>query len=95
VTGIFAPDEITQTFINKRKNPKYKKYSTYYQPDSDAVYASSHVIDLSQVESFIARYPSPDDVVPASSLVGKKLDGCFIGACTTAREDLVSDALSL
>ncbi|KAF2098861.1 aconitase family protein [Rhizodiscina lignyota] len=95
VTGIFAPDEITQEFINKRKNPKYKKYATYYKPDSDAVYASSHTIDLSQVESFIARYPSPDDVVPAREIAGKKLDGCFIGACTTAREDLILAAMVL
>jgi len=50
---------------------------------------------LSKVEPFVARYPKPDDVVPVGEVAGKKLDGCFIGACTTAREDLVLGALVL
>ena len=37
----------------------------------------------------MARYPSPDDVVPISEVEGMHLDGCFIGACTTAEEDLI------
>ena len=95
MTGVFVPDEITYEFINKRKNPKYKKLSTYYKPDDDAEYAETHIIDLSKVESFVARYPSPDDVVPVSEVAATKLDGCFIGACTTAREDLILAALVL
>jgi homoaconitase/3-isopropylmalate dehydratase large subunit len=95
VTGIFVPDEVTQDFVNKRKNPKYKKSAEYYKPDEDAHYAESHMIDLSKVESCVARYPKPDDVVPVSEVAGTKLDGCFIGACTTAHEDLVLAALVL
>ena len=53
------------------------------------------MIDLAQVESFVARYPSPDDVVPVSELGGTLLNGCFIGACTTAEEDLIIGALVL
>jgi aconitase A len=53
------------------------------------------VIDLAQVESFVARYPSPDDVVPVSELGSTLLNGCFIGACTTAEEDLIIGALVL
>jgi aconitase A len=53
------------------------------------------VIDLAQVESFVARYPSPDDVIPVSELGGTLLNGCFIGACTTAEEDLIIGALVL
>lgn len=55
----------------------------------------SHTIDLAQVESFIARYPKPDDVVPVAEMAGIELHGCFIGACTTAEEDLVLAALVL
>lgn len=95
VSGIFVPDEVTQDFVNKRKNSKYKKLSAYYKPDEDAQYAESHIIDLSKVEPFVARYPKPDDVVPVSEVAGTNLDGCFIGACTTAREDLVLGALVL
>jgi homoaconitase/3-isopropylmalate dehydratase large subunit len=82
-------------FINRRKSPKFKKLSTYYKPDDDAQYAETHIIDLANVEPFVALYPSPDDVVPVSEVAGKKLDGCFIGACTTAREDLILGALVL
>ncbi|KAF2104217.1 aconitase iron-sulfur domain-containing protein [Rhizodiscina lignyota] len=95
VTGIFVPDDTTRDFVERRKNPKYKKYSTYYRPDDDARYAESYIIDLNQVESFVARYPKPDDVVPVSEVAGIALDGCFIGACTTAYEDLVLAALVL
>ena len=52
-------------------------------------------MDLAKVESFVARYPSPDDVVPVSEVSGTSLDGCFIGACTTTREDLILAALVL
>jgi homoaconitase/3-isopropylmalate dehydratase large subunit len=43
----------------------------------------------------VARYPNPDDVVRVADVAGTALDGCFIGACTTAREDLVLAALIL
>ncbi|CAG9945173.1 unnamed protein product [Clonostachys rosea f. rosea IK726] len=95
VSGIFVPDATTTNFINRRKHPKYRKHATYYQPDEDAEYAETHIIDLDKVESFVARYPSPDDVVPVADVAGTKLDGCFIGACTTAEEDLILAALVL
>jgi len=34
-------------------------------------------------------------VVPVAEVAGIELDGCFIGACTTAREDLILAALVL
>ena len=91
------PDQSTSDFVNRRKLSRNKKNATYFRPDEDAVYAEIHTIDLSQVSSFVALYPSPDDVVPAShpKIVGKDLDGCFIGACTTAEEDLIIGAMVL
>ena len=59
------------------------------------MYAAVHTIDLALVESFVARYPRPDDVVPVRQLGGTPLDGCFIGACTTAEEDLMLGAMVL
>jgi homoaconitase/3-isopropylmalate dehydratase large subunit len=95
VSGIFEPDEITLEYLNRRKNKKYKSDALFFRPDEDAVYASTSVIDLAKVESFVARYPKPDDVVPVTEMTGIKLQGCFIGACTTAEEDLVLAALVL
>ena len=65
------------------------------EPDEDAVYAQTFKIDLSEVKPFIAIYPSPDNVVSVTERAGLKLDGCFIGACTTTEEDLVLAALVL
>jgi len=95
ITGIFVPDAATYDFISARKNPRHKSNSTYFQPDEDAEYASTHEIDLRNVEPFIAKYPNPDDVVPVTEFAGTQLDGCFIGACTTAEEDILLGALVL
>jgi homoaconitase/3-isopropylmalate dehydratase large subunit len=90
-----VPDEVTQDFVASRKNPRNKSNSLYFRPDTDASYAASHEIDLSTVKPFIAKYPNPDDVVPVTDFEGTKLDGCFIGACTTAEEDIILGALVL
>jgi homoaconitase/3-isopropylmalate dehydratase large subunit len=95
ITGVFVPDEITQKFIQKRRHPRHKTSSVYFQPDEDAQYAETCVIDLGNVHSFIAKYQKPDDVVPVPECEGMKLDGCFIGACTTAEEDLILAAMVL
>lgn len=67
----------------------------YFKPDEDAVYAQTCVIDLSQTESCVARHPNPDDVVSVQEMANTSLDGCFIGACTTAEEDIILGALVL
>src|SRR5262245_15601770 len=95
ITGVFVPDATTHDFINARKNPRNKSNSVYFRPDDDAEYAATHEIDISKVKPFIAKYPNPDDVVPVSEFQGAELDGCFIGACTTAEEDILLGALVL
>lgn len=81
--------------MNKRPLARHKNAATYFFPDEDAKYAVTREIDLSQVKSFIARYPNPDDVIPVTEFDGVELDGCFIGACTTAEEDIILAALVL
>ncbi|KAF2028650.1 aconitase iron-sulfur domain-containing protein [Setomelanomma holmii] len=95
ITGIFVSNSSTHTFISTRKSPRNKSSSIYFRPDSDATYAATHEIDLSLVKPFIAKYPNPDDVVPVTDFAGTHLDGCFIGACTTAEEDIILGALVL
>ena len=89
------PDELTYDFINRRRSSRHKNSANFFYPDVDAKYCATYEIDLSQVESFVALYPSPDNVVPVGTIQGKDLDGCFIGACTTAEEDLILAALVL
>lgn len=95
MTGIFVPDQITHDFLQRRRNPRHKSESIFFRPDDDARYAETHIIDLDKVHSFIAKHPKPDDVVPVPECAGMKLDGCFIGACTTTEEDLILGALVL
>lgn len=89
------PDKITHDFIQKRRLARHKDLATYFRPDDDAQYAEVHEIDLGNVRSFLARYPNPYDVVPVTDEEGMELHGCFIGACTTAEEDLILGALVL
>ncbi|KKK20509.1 aconitase family protein [Aspergillus rambellii] len=95
ITGVFVPDQITHDFIRQRHLPRHKNAGVYFKPDDDAHYAEVHEIDLGRVRSFIAKYPNPDDVVQVADVEGMPLDGCFIGACTTAEEDLILAALVL
>lgn len=95
ITGVFVPDATTQEYISTRKQKNRKSSSFYFQPDEGAPYAGVYDIDLSKVRSFYAVYPNPDDVVPVGEKVGQKLDGVFIGACTTALEDLILAAMVL
>ncbi|KAI1295807.1 hypothetical protein F5Y03DRAFT_387354 [Xylaria venustula] len=95
VTGIFESDERTVEYISRRIRRKYRSNAVYFRADDDAEFAGQHVIDLSQVTSFVAMCPSPDNVVPVTEVQHYELDGCFIGACTTAEEDLIIGALIL
>ncbi|KAG0261733.1 hypothetical protein DFQ27_002788 [Actinomortierella ambigua] len=95
IAGVCEADEITSAYIAKRKNPQHKNAALYFQADEDAEYAETHVIDLAKVESLVALYPDPDNCVGVDDAAGTKLDGCFIGACTTAEEDLILAALVL
>ncbi|KAI9162732.1 3-isopropylmalate dehydrogenase [Paramyrothecium foliicola] len=91
----FEADEHTATWIAGRSFPEHRDGGLYFRPDPEAQYAERRVIDLSEVKLTMALYPNPDNVVTVSEKAGMKLDGCFIGACTTTEEDLVLGALVL
>jgi homoaconitase/3-isopropylmalate dehydratase large subunit len=95
ITGIFTPDEVTHSYVNARPRKTYKSSSLYFKADDEAQYAETFEIDLAKVESFVALYPSPDNVVPLAEKRGMTFDGCFIGACTTTEEELILAALVL
>ena len=95
IAGIFEGDDVTAAYLAKRTDPKHKSASKFFRADPDAQYAASYEIDLGGLDSLVALYPSPDNVVTAAQVAGKPLDGCFIGACTTAEEDLILGALVL
>ncbi|KAK7229988.1 hypothetical protein V2G26_002158 [Clonostachys chloroleuca] len=91
----FEADEETVAWIARRQHPEHRQGGLYFRADPDAVYVEERTIDLSTVSVTMALYPNPDNVVPVSEKAGMKLDGCFIGACTTTEEDLIIGALVL
>lgn len=95
IAGVFVPDEITATYLQRRKENFHRDSARYFRPDEGAEYAEKYTIDLAKVNSLVAPYPSPDNVVSIDAVTGKHLNGCFIGACTTAEEDLILSALVL
>jgi aconitate hydratase/homoaconitate hydratase len=44
---------------------------------------------------YVAKPFSPDNVFPVDEVAGRKMDGMFIGACTTTEEELILAALVL
>ncbi|KAJ5652662.1 Aconitase/3-isopropylmalate dehydratase large subunit alpha/beta/alpha subdomain 1/3 [Penicillium longicatenatum] len=90
----FEADESTAEWISRRPHSEHQG-GLYFRADGGAEYAEVRTVNLSEVELTIAMYPDPDNVVPVTEKVGTKLDGCFIGACTTTEEDLIVGALVL
>eukprot|EP00051_Salpingoeca_urceolata_P001658 m.42818 g.42818 ORF g.42818 m.42818 type:complete len:1045 (-) comp11584_c0_seq3:583-3717(-) len=95
IVGLFEADEHTASYMRKRSRPKDRTGGLFFRADPDAEYAAEYELDLGKVDSLVALYPSPDHVVPVDSVAGKKLDGVFIGACTTGEEDLILAAVVL
>ncbi|EXJ70643.1 uncharacterized protein A1O5_06714 [Cladophialophora psammophila CBS 110553] len=95
IAGVFVPDSIISAYLSRRKDTRHQDCALYFQPDPGAQYAEVFEIDLTSVGSLVALYPSSDNIVPVGEVLGKELDGCFIGACTTAEEDLILAALVL
>ncbi|KAL4886814.1 hypothetical protein BJY04DRAFT_227157 [Aspergillus karnatakaensis] len=91
----FEADEITADWVARRPHPHHRQGGLYFRTDPGAQYAEERTIDLSEVGLTMALYPNPDHVVPVTEKAGMKLDGCFIGACTTTEEDLIVGALVL
>lgn len=83
--GIFAPDEITRAYVEKRA----KRPFTFYRSDPDAVYASVTEIDVSGLEPQVAFPHLPSNVKGISQVGQVRIDQSYIGSCTNGRiEDL-------
>ena len=80
-TSVFPSDEETEKFLTAQGRAQdYVPLAS----DADAEYDKIVEIDLSALEPLIALPHSPDNVVKASSLEGKKVDQVCIGSCTNS-----------
>lgn len=84
-TGLFAADEKTRAFVNKRS----KREGKYWNSDPDAEYAEVYEFDVSEFEPFVAVPFLPENVKPVSEIAGLEIDQVVIGMCTNGNlEDL-------
>jgi 3-isopropylmalate/(R)-2-methylmalate dehydratase large subunit len=83
--GIFAPDDITRAFVEKRARRAYR----FYESDPDAGYASVTEIDVPGIEPQVAFPHLPSNVRGISQVGQVRIDQAYIGSCTNGRiEDL-------
>lgn len=93
LNGIFEADGVVADWLDRRSS--YRHEARYLRADDEAPYHGRYRIDLDRIEPYVAVPFSPDNVVPVEKEAGRKLDGAFIGACTTTEEELVLAALVL
>jgi len=88
-TGMVAPDEKTDRFLEGRVRSPYKPVYS----DSDAVYRQTVEIDGAGLEPQVACPHAVDNVRPVTEVAGKAVNQVFIGSCTNGRlEDLEAAA---
>jgi aconitate hydratase/homoaconitate hydratase len=95
LNGIFAPDGLTAHTMARRWRKEFRDGGWWFEADEDASYVEAFVIDLGDLAPQVAKPFSPDNVFNVEDVIGQKLDGCFIGACTTAQDELIIGALVL
>eukprot|EP00922_Rhytidocystis_sp_ex-Travisia-forbesii_P050649 GHVS01075248.1.p1 GENE.GHVS01075248.1~~GHVS01075248.1.p1 ORF type:complete len:575 (+),score=77.04 GHVS01075248.1:217-1941(+) len=61
LAGIFPGDHITQGFLSRRRSDGECK-AIYFRADPEAKYFKRLTVDLTQVQPFVAVWPSPDNV---------------------------------
>lgn len=75
-----------------------RKSKSNLRPPSDGLLSNAlrrFQISMDNLVPQVALYPSPDNGVDVTEVEGKHLDGVFIGACTTAEEELILAGLVL
>jgi 3-isopropylmalate/(R)-2-methylmalate dehydratase large subunit len=83
--GIFAPDEVTESYVQGRAKRPYDFFSS----DQDAAYSEVVEIDVSAIEPQVAFPHLPSNARGISQAGNVKIDQVYIGSCTNGRmEDL-------
>ena len=89
--GIFLVDDRTKAYMKEHKctNKFMKKKTKIYQPDKDAVYDRTFVIDLSKIRPTVAFPHLPENTRSIDNVGEVKIDQVIIGSCTNGRmEDM-------
>lgn len=95
LNGIFPADGHVLRTMQQRRDPEFRRGGWWFAADEDATYVETFHINLNGLAPQVAKPFSPDNVLNVEETGGQKLDGCFIGACTTTEEELILGALVL
>jgi len=84
-SGIFTPDAVTEKYMAKRAQKKYK----FYDSDKDAKYTKIIEIDCSKILPQISMPFLPSNTKAAKDIKKTYIDQVLIGSCTNGRiEDM-------
>ncbi len=84
-SGIIEPDRVTEAYVRKRAERKYRFYSS----DPDAGYIETRDYDASRIEPKVAFPHLPENTKNVSEVKNISIDQVVIGSCTNGRlEDL-------
>lgn len=81
--GIFPVDERTREYMAAHSVKEY----TAYEPDADAVYEKTYVIDLGEIRPTVAFPHLPENTKVIDEVGEVKIDQVVIGSCTNGRID--------
>jgi 3-isopropylmalate/(R)-2-methylmalate dehydratase large subunit len=90
--GIFPSDNVTRAYL---KSVGREKSYMALKPDPDAIYERVINIEAPGLEPLVARPHTVDNVVPASTLSGVKVNQVFIGTCTNGRLDDIAETAAM
>lgn len=86
-TGLIAPDATTADYIRQAGGEPGD--IARWQPDPDAVYRRVLRFDAAALAPQVAAPHSPANALPVDAIEPRRIDQCYIGACTGAKiEDL-------
>ncbi|MFP4633286.1 MAG: aconitate hydratase, partial [Halobacteriales archaeon] len=85
-SSVFPSDDVTRDYL--RRLGREDDY-VELQPDEDAEYDDSLVVDLDDLEPLVAEPSMPDKVVPVAEAEGIEVEQVIVGSCTNgAYEDV-------
>ena len=80
-TSVFPSDEVTYDFLKAQgRGSDYREITA----DEGAVFDEEFVINLDELRPLVARYHSPDNVVPIGKVKNIRVDQVAIGSCTNS-----------
>jgi len=89
--GIFAPDPVTQAYLE----PRSERSGRFHETDPGAGYVRKMRIEVDHIGPQVALPHSPDRVRPVADAEPVPLDQVFLGSCTNGRLSDLREAANL